>query len=129
MTETAEPTPPRQVGTVEMLIPRLYPTTGGHRSGDHLTPAEEALVEPGTYPIMITADRKLYWELTGRAVKFAKTQDLGGGMFAMERGIFPEGPALTFPGPAYSAEEVLSFLADPEMTSRVKITITDDLLA
>lgn len=111
-----------QVGTVEVLRLRLYPAPGG---GD-------AIVEPGTYPLMSEPDGTVRWLMRGRRSTRhePKFDDLGDGMFLVRPpGDEPGGEEIDVPSPSFTREQLrallteVGFVEGPEQRVRVRVEV------
>lgn len=104
-----------KIGTVEMLVPRIYPLSPDS--------TQEAFVRPGVYDI-ITNGENFWWALKGKISGVTqRTEALGNGIFAVYKEDSPSGSAVAFPSPTMSRELFEDILTDPEMLKRMRFTI------
>jgi hypothetical protein len=114
-----------QIGTVELLRPRIYQTESGPMA-----------VKPGTYPVLRGRDGHVTLQLTGRLNdrQDASTERIGDGLFALIPGHDkPVGPVKVFPTGYWSPVEFADLLShpvstegDPEQRLRFRLTENSD---
>ena len=102
----------KQCGTVEILRPRVYDLDPDAFRGTSV------FVEPGIYPLYRNVD--VYaWVMTGRINE--RLERMGDGLFGLHQGDRPVGLAVQFPSRSMSLAEINDMLADPVMSSRLRI--------
>lgn len=94
------------IGTVEILVDRVYPIDPNARETDRTT----VWVPAGAYPVLRKADA-IRWMMTGRLNE--RLSKLGDGLFAIHDADVPTGPEVRFSSPTYGVEAFREFLSDP----------------
>lgn len=107
-----------QVGTVNILQPRVYPRYP-RKPEERLTTADEfAQVDAGTWPVYRNdTDSLIYWEMEGELLKIETTfESLGDGMFTARQKPAPQGQLVTFRSVAFTLDEFITFFTtDPSV--------------
>lgn len=99
-----------QIGTVELLRPRVYPFDGG-----------DMFVEPGTYPVVWHPGGQVTFLLTGRHSRHAGTdvRELGDGLFMVRPGYDEsDGDEVEFPYGCWSPTAFAELIDDPVAIER-----------
>jgi hypothetical protein len=109
----------RRVGIVEILKARTYPLTTDQDASLLDTPT--ALIEPGEYPVYREGGR-YYWEMTGH-VNGRGIENLGDGMFLMNRADVATDEEVTVTSHWFDPLEWDEFLADPQTLTRFSFTL------
>lgn len=106
----------KQVGTVNILEPRVYPRRP-RKPDEQLTTADEFVqVDAGTWPVYRNdADGLIYWEMEGELLKIESTfESLGDGMFMARQKPTPQGQLVIFQSVAFTLDEFTTFFTtDP----------------
>jgi hypothetical protein len=108
-----------QIGTVNILEPRLYPRYPAKPPRLEITTADELVnVEDGWWPVYRDDDGLIYWEMEGELVRIENTfNSLGDGMFMARQELRALRERVIFRSMTYTAKEFAEFRAsDPLVT-------------
>lgn len=98
----------QEVGTVEILVDRVYPIDPLHSV---LGPSTEVIVPPGVYPVYCNGG-SYSWVMRGRIN--ARSEYFGGGLGVVGGDDKPTGLEVQFPHRTLSSGEFNELLASPE---------------
>lgn len=106
----------KQVGTVEILEPRLYPRYP-IRPAREITTADELVnVDSGLWPVYRDDNGVIYWEMSGDLVKIEPVfESLGEGMFMSRNRLKYQGETVIFKSVTYTPEEFAEFRSTSEL--------------
>lgn len=98
----------RQIGTVELLLDRVYARTAGQDPSD--PDAELVYVEAGMWPVYRDGD-KIYWEMSGvLSRRRVAVCDLGDGAFGVSANDEPSGNEVIFTSRKFTPGEFIDFV-------------------
>lgn len=117
----------RQIGTVEVLRPRVYPIDPA--VADRPLSAT-AWVAPGTFPVYRKYDAVM-WIMRGNLNE--RHAKIGDGLFSFTDSDVPTGLEVQFPSPTFGIEQFEAFLAEPicqpGSSQRLRFSLTDGAVA
>lgn len=106
----------KQVGTVNILEPRLYPRYPAETASSTLNTVDQTVrVDAGKWPVYRGENGLIFWEMEGELVKFENSfTSLGDGMFMSRHVVVPQGDLVIFSSMSFTDEKFAEFRAtDP----------------
>ena len=101
-----------QIGTVNILEPRLYPRYPSKPEKEITTADPLVQVDAGKWPVYRAANGLIFWEMEGELVKIENTfESLGDGMFMSRPRVHVQGELVIFRSMTFTNEEFAEFRA------------------
>lgn len=109
----------KQVGTVNILEPRLYPRYPMKPPRSEITSADELVnVEDGKWPVYRGENGLIFWEMEGELVKIENTfESLGDGMFRARPSVKALRERVIFRSMTFTDEEFAEFRANDPLVA------------